>query len=155
MHSVLADLELSIQEQKTDIIVEDLPIVWGNDSQLTQLMQNLISNAVKYRLPDRESTIRLSYRPVDEAEKDTLPKLLPKHRYIRLEVSDNGIGFDEIYLDRIFQMFQRLHGRSEFSGSGIGLALCKKVVQNHHGYITAQSRPGEGATFIVYLPQPR
>lgn len=155
VHSVLADLELSIQEQKTDIIVGDMPVVWGNDSQLTQLMQNLISNAVKYRLPDQESIIRLSYRPVDEAEKETLPKLLPNHRYIRLEVSDNGIGFDEIYLDRIFQMFQRLHGRSEFSGSGIGLALCKKVVQNHHGYITARSRPGEGATFIVYLPQPR
>ena len=154
IQSVLADLELSIQEQKTDIIVEDLPAVWGNRSQLTQLIQNLVSNAVKYRLPDQESVIRLSYRSVDEAEKETLPKLLPDHRYIRLEVSDNGIGFDEIYLDRIFQMFQRLHGRSEFSGSGIGLALCKKVVQNHHGYITAQSEPGKGATFIVYLPQP-
>ncbi len=155
VHSILADLELSIQEQKTKIIVGDLPAVWGNASQLTQLIQNLISNAVKYRLPDQESTVSLSYRPVGEAEKETLPKLLAGHRYVRLEVSDNGIGFDEIYLDRIFQMFQRLHGRSEYSGSGIGLALCKKVVQNHHGYITAQSRPGEGATFIVYLPQPR
>jgi PAS domain S-box-containing protein len=154
-HSVLADLEISIQEQKTDIIVEDLPVVWGNGSQLAQLMQNLISNAVKYRLPDQQSVIRLSYRTVNETEKATLPKLLPGHSYIRLEVIDNGIGFDEMYLDRIFQMFQRLHGRSEFSGSGIGLALCKKVVQNHHGYITAQSEPGKGATFIVYLPQPR
>ncbi|GGH23156.1 PAS domain-containing sensor histidine kinase [Dyadobacter endophyticus] len=153
--SVLADLEISIQEQKTDIIVEGLPVVWGNRSQLTQLVQNLISNAVKYRLPDQESVIRLSYRTLDGAEKETLPKLLPDHKYIRLEVSDNGIGFDEIYLDRIFQMFQRLHGRSEFSGSGIGLALCKKVVQNHQGYITARSQPGKGATFIVYLPVPR
>jgi signal transduction histidine kinase len=152
--SVLADLEISIQEQRTDIIVGDLPVVWGNSPQLTQLVQNLISNAVKYRLPDQESIIRLSYGAVDEAERETLPKLLPDHRYIRLEVSDNGIGFDEIYLDRIFQMFQRLHGRSEFSGSGIGLALCKKVVQNHHGHITARSQPGKGATFIVYLPLP-
>lgn len=155
VHSVLADLEISIQEQKTDIIVEDLPVVWGNGPQLAQLMQNLISNAIKYRLPDQQSVIRLSYRTVSDAEKGTLPKPLPDHPYIRLEVIDNGIGFDEIYLDRIFQMFQRLHGRSEFSGSGIGLALCKKVVQNHHGYITAQSQPGKGATFIVYLPQPR
>lgn len=154
VNSVLADLEISIQEQKTDIIVEDLPVVWGNGPQLTQLVQNLISNAVKYRLPDQESIIRLSYRTVDKTEKETLPKLLPDHGYIRLEVSDNGIGFDEIYLDRIFQMFQRLHGRSEFSGSGIGLALCKKVVQNHHGYITARSQPGKGSTFIVYLPLP-
>lgn len=155
VHSVLADLEISIQEQKTDIIVEDLPVVWGNGSQLAQLMQNLISNAIKYRLPEQQSVVRLSYRSVNESEKTALPKLLPDHPYIRLEVTDNGIGFDEIYLDRIFQMFQRLHGRSEFSGSGIGLALCKKVVQNHHGYITAQSQPGKGATFIVYLPQPR
>ncbi len=154
VNSVLADLEISIQEQKADITVGELPVVWGNGPQLTQLAQNLISNAVKYRLPDRESIIRLSYRTVDDAEKKTLPKLLPDHRYIRLEVSDNGVGFDEIYLDRIFQMFQRLHGRSEFSGSGIGLALCKKVVQNHHGYITARSQPGKGATFIVYLPLP-
>ncbi|MCF0069064.1 PAS domain-containing protein [Dyadobacter sp. CY261] len=152
--SVLADLEISIQEQKAKITVEDLPPVWGNSHQLTQLMQNLISNAVKYRQPDQEPVIRISYRAVDDAEKRTLPKLLADHRYIRLEVSDNGIGFDEMYLDRIFQMFQRLHGRSEFSGSGIGLALCKKVVQNHHGYITAKSQPGKGATFIVYLPQP-
>lgn len=152
--SVLADLEISIQEQKTEVIVEEMPVVWGNGAQLTQLIQNLVSNAVKYRLPEQHSTIRIAYRDVDAAEKETLPKLLPDHDYIRLEVSDNGIGFDEIYLDRIFQMFQRLHGRSEFSGSGIGLALCKKVVQNHHGYITAKSQPGQGATFIVYLPQP-
>ncbi|WP_353720540.1 PAS domain-containing protein [Dyadobacter sp. 676] len=152
--SVLADLEISIQEQKTEVIVDDLPEVWGNGHQLTQLMQNLISNAIKYRLPEQESVIRISYRQVTDAEKEILPKLLPDHPYIRLEVSDNGIGFDEIYLERIFQMFQRLHGRSEFSGSGIGLALCKKVVQNHHGYITAKSQPGKGATFITYLPQP-
>lgn len=152
--SVLADLEISIQEQRTRIVVEDLPTVWGSTPQLRQLMQNLVSNAVKYRLPDQHSVITLSYRPVEETEKNTLPKLLTEHPYVRLEVSDNGIGFDEMYLDRIFQMFQRLHGRSEFSGSGIGLALCKKVVQNHHGYITAKSQPGKGATFIVYLPQP-
>lgn len=153
--SVLADLEISIQEQKTEITITELPIIWGSAPQLTQLMQNLISNAVKYRSPDRPSTISISYRDVDEPEKASIPKLLPDHPYIRLEVTDNGIGFDEMYLDRIFQMFQRLHGRSEFSGSGIGLALCKKVVQNHHGYITAKSRPGQGSTFIVYLPLPK
>lgn len=153
--SVIADLEISIQEQKTKIIAGELPVVWGNASQLTQLMQNLISNAIKYRTPDQISEVTITYRDVEELEKNTLPKLLTDHRYVRLEVTDNGIGFDEMYLDRIFQMFQRLHGRSEFSGSGIGLALCKKVVQNHHGYITAKSQPGKGSTFIVYLPQPK
>jgi len=151
VHSVLADLEISIQEQKTDIIVEDLPVVWGNGPQLAQLMQNLISNAIKYRLPDQQSVIRLSYRTVSDAEKGTLPKPLPDHPYIRLEVIDNGIGFDEIYLDRIFQMFQRLHGRSEFSGSGIGLAICRRIVQEHGGEITVESNES-GTAFTIRLP---
>jgi PAS domain S-box-containing protein len=152
--NVLADLEISIQEQNTEISVQPLPVVWGNALQLTQLMQNLISNAIKYKHQDRLSTIRISAAEADAEAIRILPKLLPDHAYICLEVSDNGIGFDETYLDRIFQMFQRLHGRGEFSGSGIGLALCKKVVQNHHGYITARSSPGNGSVFIVYLPKP-
>ncbi|MCE6987759.1 PAS domain-containing protein [Dyadobacter sp. CY323] len=152
---VLADLEISIQEQKSNITVEPLPAVWGISSQLTQLFQNLLSNAIKYRKPEIPSEINISFRVVDENEKSRIPKLLDDQSYICVEVSDNGIGFEETYLDRIFQMFQRLHGRSEFAGSGIGLALCKKVVQNHHGYITARSTPGEGSTFMVYLPVPK
>ncbi|NIJ53756.1 PAS domain-containing sensor histidine kinase [Dyadobacter arcticus] len=152
---VLADLEISIQEQETDIHVGTLPVVWGNSSQLTQLMQNLLSNAIKYKKPDVPSKINISWHEVMPAELKVLPTSLPDHRYLCLEIADNGIGFDEKHLDKIFQMFQRLHGRSEFSGSGIGLALCKKVVQNHHGYITAKSEPGKGSTFLVYLPQPK
>jgi PAS domain S-box-containing protein len=151
---VLTDLEISIQEQNTEITVGQLPTVWGNTLQLTQLMQNLISNAIKYKHQDQLSKIRISSADADQEVLRILPKLLPDHAYICLEVADNGIGFDEIYLERIFQMFQRLHGRGEFSGSGIGLALCKKVVQNHHGYITARSTPGKGSVFIIYLPKP-
>ncbi|KQS26847.1 PAS domain-containing protein [Dyadobacter sp. Leaf189] len=151
--NVLADLEISIQEHETEIVVNEMPEVHGNALQLTQLLQNLVSNAIKYRKTDVPSRIELSYRDATEAELSTIPKLLEDHGYIRLEVSDNGIGFDETHLDRIFQMFQRLHGRSEFSGSGIGLALCKKVAQNHHGYITATSTVGAGSTFIVFLPK--
>ncbi|MCF2488905.1 ATP-binding protein [Dyadobacter sp. CY347] len=152
--SVIADLEFSIEEQKSDIQVSHLPTVWGNASQLTQLVQNLLSNAIKYRKQDVPSVIEIHARELDATEIMDLPRLLSDHSYIRFEVRDNGIGFDERYLDRIFQMFQRLHGRGEFSGSGIGLALCKKVVQNHHGYITAKSEPEIGSTFIVYLPVP-
>ncbi|MEO6287813.1 MAG: PAS domain-containing protein [Dyadobacter sp.] len=152
--NVVADLEIAIQEQNTEISVQPLPVVWGNPLQLTQLMQNLLSNAIKYKHQDKLSKIKISATDADAEVISTLPKLLPDHTYICLEVFDNGIGFDEIYLDRIFQMFQRLHGRGEFSGSGIGLALCKKVVQNHHGYITARSSPGKGSVFIVYLPKP-
>ncbi|WAC13744.1 PAS domain-containing sensor histidine kinase [Dyadobacter pollutisoli] len=152
--NVLADLEISIQEQNTEILVKSLPVVWGNALQLTQLMQNLVSNAIKYKFQGQLSKIKISSTDADPATIKVLPKLLQDHSYICLEVEDNGIGFDEAYLDRIFQMFQRLHGRGEFSGSGIGLALCKKVVQNHHGYITARSTPGKGSVFIVYLPKP-
>ncbi|MCE7060001.1 PAS domain-containing protein [Dyadobacter sp. CY343] len=149
---ILADLEIAIQEQKTSVIVEDLPEIHGNRPQLTQLMQNLLSNAIKYRKPDAPSEIRLLSREATADEVLSIAKPLEGFSYARIVVSDNGIGFDEIYLDRIFQMFQRLHGRSEFSGSGIGLALCKKVVQNHHGHITARSTVGEGSDFIVFLP---
>ena len=152
--AVIADLEFSIEEQKSQIKVGPLPVVWGNPAQLTQLVQNLLSNAIKYRKQNVQSIIEIHAHGLDEQELSALPRILPEHSYIRIEVSDNGIGFDEKYLDRIFQMFQRLHGRGEFSGSGIGLALCKKVVQNHHGHITAQSEPDKGSTFMVYLPIP-
>ncbi|SKB74275.1 PAS domain-containing sensor histidine kinase [Dyadobacter psychrophilus] len=152
--AVIADLEFSIEEQKSQIRIGQLPVVWGNPSQLTQLVQNLLSNAIKYRKQDVASIIEIRAEDLAEAEIAELPRLLPEHSYIRFEVIDNGIGFDEKYLDRIFQMFQRLHGRGEFSGSGIGLALCKKVVQNHHGHITARSETEKGSTFIVYLPIP-
>lgn len=152
--TVLADLEFSIEEQKSQVRISPLPAVWGNPSQLTQLIQNLLSNAIKYRKQDEQSVIEICAQNLTEEEIAELPRLLPEHTYTKLEVRDNGIGFDEKYLDRIFQMFQRLHGRGEFSGSGIGLALCKKVVQNHHGYITARSEPDKGSTFIVYLPVP-
>ena len=78
---------------------------------------------------------------------------MPDQGYVKIEIQDNGIGFNMEHLDRIFQMFQRLHGRSEYSGSGIGLALCRKVVQNHNGHLTAISEEGKGATFIIYLPE--
>ena len=152
--AVIADLEVSIEEQHSEIKVGPLPVLWGNASQLTQLMQNLLSNAIKYRKQDVHSVIEIQSREASNEEIAGLPRLLSDRAYVRLEVRDNGIGFDEKYLDRIFQMFQRLHGRGEFSGSGIGLSLCKKVVENHHGYITAKSEIGKGSEFIVYLPLP-
>jgi PAS domain S-box-containing protein len=152
---VLADLEISIQEQNAEIISDPLPDVLGNAGQLAQLIQNLLTNAIKYRLPDQSPKVRITGAEVSKSEKEALPALLSDYTYIRLQIQDNGIGFDEKYTERIFQMFQRLHGRGEFSGSGIGLAICKKVVQNHHGYISAKSTQGEGSTFIVYLPAAR
>jgi signal transduction histidine kinase len=86
------------------------------------------------------------------AEEIRDPFVVPYQRYLKIEVEDNGIGFEEKYASKIFQMFQRLHGRSEFPGTGMGLAICKKVVENHHGFIVVRSKPGEGAVFTCYFP---
>lgn len=150
---VLQTLDLAIQESGADLQVEPLPVIEGDALQLGQLFQNLLSNALKFRKPGLTPKIALRASSVPVA---ALPASVKPNRvtasYHRIDVVDNGIGFDEKYLDRIFQVFQRLHGKSEFVGTGVGLAICEKVVVNHGGAITATSQPGEGATFSIYLP---
>ncbi len=151
--AVSTDLELLIEETGAVIEVESLPTVPGDRSQLSQLFQNLLSNALKFRRPGTIPTVRVSRHRVAAA--DLPPSALPSRvapAYHRIDVTDNGIGFEEQYADRIFQVFQRLHGKAEYAGTGIGLAICKKVAANHGGGITARSQPGQGATFSVYLP---
>lgn len=151
--TVLTDLDLRIQETGAVIWVDDLPAVQGDRSQLEQLFQNLLTNALKFRRMEVTPDIRLSARQVAAAD---LPRLIRPIRkaavYHCIDITDNGIGFDTKYIDRIFQVFQRLHSKTEFVGTGIGLAICEKVVANHGGGITATSQPGQGATFSVYLP---
>ena len=153
LEGVLASLELRIQESGAVIESSTLPIVRGDATQLSQLFQNLLSNALKFGPEDRPPAISIS-------SKDVQAEVLPAHvrpvreasAYHCIEVADNGIGFEEKYLDRIFEVFQRLHGRSQYTGTGVGLAICKKVAANHGGAITATSQSGKGATFSVYLP---
>jgi len=149
---VLSDLEIVIQETDAQITVDPLPAVWGSSRQLTQLFQNLLSNAIKFHKPDQRPRIHVRGALADRAEIAAIPELSVNQSYACIEVSDQGVGFDEKYLDRIFQIFQRLHAKSEFEGTGVGLALCRKVAENHHGYLTARSQPGAGSTFIAYLP---
>ncbi|MBD2751659.1 PAS domain-containing protein [Spirosoma validum] len=150
---VLTTLELVIAETNTEVKVGLLPTVTGDASQLNQLFQNLIANAIKFRQPTTPPLIQINAYAV--LATDLPPSVKPTRAvrtYYRIDIADNGVGFDEKYLDRIFQVFQRLHSKSEFAGTGIGLAICEKVVANHGGAITATSRPGQGTTFIVYLP---
>jgi len=155
--SVSDDLDVPIQERGATILLNSLPTVRGNATLLRQLFQNLISNGIKFQ-PDSAGSGGLPRVIVRgrRATKQELPASLaashPDQQYARIEVADNGIGFNERYLDRIFTIFQRLHGRTEFTGTGMGLAICKKVVDLHGGSITAQSQEGAGATFIVCLP---
>jgi len=150
---VISDLEIVIQEAGARVVTEDLIPVWGNPRQLSQLIQNIVSNAIKYRAEDVKPVIHIRSSRVYQTDSEISSDLSSDQDYIKIEIQDNGIGFNMANLDRIFQMFQRLHGRSEYSGSGIGLALCRKVVQNHNGHLTAISEEGKGATFIIYLPE--
>jgi PAS domain S-box-containing protein len=145
---VLSDLEERILHSGAMVEVGDLPKVEADPTQMRQLLQNLISNALKYQKPGIAPRVEIF--SAEHMREEYLPPL-ESHGCL-LYVRDHGIGFDEKYLDRIFTVFQRLHGRAEYEGTGIGLAICRKIVERHHGWITARSTPGEGATFITALP---
>jgi PAS domain S-box-containing protein len=134
---VVSDLEIKIQRLGADVEVLELPVIKAAKSQIYQLFQNLIANSLKFHRDDLPH-IKIYSRRTDND--------------YRIFVEDNGIGFDEAYLDRIFAPFQRLHGRSAYEGTGMGLAICRKIVEQHGGSITAKSKPGEGSTFIITLP---
>jgi PAS domain S-box-containing protein len=150
---ILNDLELAITESSAVITTNNLPELKGDPVQLSQLFLNLVSNALKFRKPDVAPVIDITSQIVLSSE---LPPSLNITRassmYHQITVTDNGIGFDQQHADRIFQLFQRLHGRSQYPGTGIGLAICERVAANHGGAIAATSEPDKGARFIVYLP---
>ncbi|MBC3785809.1 PAS domain-containing protein [Spirosoma utsteinense] len=152
---VLDDLALTIEETGACIEVGELPEVAGDRTQLELLLGNLLGNALKFRRPGEAPHIRVSARLLSAAALPAgiiSPTSGTSRQYTEIVVADNGIGFDEKYLDRIFEVFQRLHNKKEYMGSGIGLSICRKVVQNHNGGIIASSEPGKGATFRIYLP---
>jgi PAS domain S-box-containing protein len=135
------DLEMAIRDVEAQVEIGPLPTVEGDPHQLRQLLQNLIANALKYHRSEVKPFVKI-YGETDDGTG-------------RIFVEDNGIGFDEKYLDKIFQPFQRLHGRNEYPGIGMGLAICRKIIERHKGTITAKSTPGRGSTFIITLPVKR
>ncbi len=157
LERVVDDLEFMIHDQQADVIVGDLPAVQGDAVLLHQLFQNLVTNALKFQSRTPGTPTPVIQINGSLAGPTSLPQPLqklenPPQSYALLTIADNGIGFDEKYTDQIFTIFQRLHGRSQYSGTGMGLAICKKVVDIHGGYITATSLEGNGATFHIYLP---
>ncbi|MBY0314872.1 MAG: PAS domain S-box protein [Bdellovibrionales bacterium] len=145
LDQVCADLEIRIEQSGAKVNVSDLPSIDADPTQMQQLFQNLISNALKFQLPGQAPLVEISGRIVESS-------ILGEHAACEIEVKDNGIGFDQKYTDRIFTIFQRLHGRHEYEGTGIGLAICRKIVDRHGGTLTAISRLGEGARFLITLP---
>ena len=139
---VLSDLETAIEQTKGQVRLDRLPTIEADPLQMRQLFQNLIGNALKFHQPELAPIITISQKT-----------LLDSESIVELQIEDNGIGFDEKYLDRIFTPFQRLHGRLEYEGSGMGLAICRKIVQRHGGRLSAKSSVGQGATFTIFLPR--
>jgi PAS domain S-box-containing protein len=151
---VLEDLEVIVAEKNARVIVGPLPVITGHRRQIQQVFQNLITNALKFSRPDIRPEIHITSSVVkgEDIQGDDLHNVSPEKLYNLLKVSDNGIGFEQAYADKIFKMFQRLHGKAEYEGTGIGLAIVRKVIENHKGFIKAESEPGQGATFKIFLP---
>ncbi|HTM66267.1 MAG TPA: ATP-binding protein [Flavipsychrobacter sp.] len=148
---VLTDLELKIRDKNATIEVGDLPDAKVVSAQFEQLFLNLISNSLKFSKEDVPPliTIHSSYPNKDEIK---ALGLLPRTKYLKITVTDNGIGFEPEYANKIFGMFQRLHGKVDYEGSGIGLSVCKKIVENHGGIIKATGHLNVGATFEIIIP---
>jgi len=138
IQDVIADIELVIRDFNAEIIYGDLPVINGYPTKMKQLFQNLLINAIKFSKKEVAPDINISVNKTDG--------------YWKFAFSDNGIGIEKIHQERIFVIFQRLHTRSEYNGSGIGLSHCKKIVELHHGKIWVESEPGKGSTFYFTIP---
>jgi PAS domain S-box-containing protein len=159
IHEVLGDLEHRIEKTGAQVQVGKLPVIEADPLQMRQLFQNLIGNALKFQAAGAVPIVKIDAQLVtrdqireDAVFKDPPPTASPEDKFCVLTVQDNGIGFDEQYLEKIFAVFQRLHGRGEYEGTGVGLAVCRRITDRHGGLITAQSKPGEGAIFVIILP---
>ena len=141
LEGALANLKSTIDESEVSLEVEPLPRVMGDNGQLTRVFQNLLGNAIKFRADDRGAQIRV--------------KVQDRHSEWRFSIMDNGIGIEPQYYERVFTMFQRLHSGDEYSGTGVGLAICKKIILRHGGQIWAESEPGVGTTMHFTLPKPK
>lgn len=143
-HEVIAD-------KKVVVYASQLPTIPAIHFQLVQLFTNILSNAIKFSKKEQPLVINIQAVQVN-SQNILLDKEVKSGNYWNLTIADNGIGFEPVYNHKIFELFHRLHGKSEYPGTGIGLAICKKIVTNHKGYISASSKPGEGALFNIYLP---
>ncbi|MEO8173534.1 MAG: ATP-binding protein [Sediminibacterium sp.] len=160
---VLTDLNIlliEVQKELADILaqndasitIDNLPALRIIPDQFTQLFTNIILNAVKYCKKEIRLAIKISAALISSTDEDQLP-IGAKGNYWKIIIEDNGIGFSSEYNEQIFGLFKRLHGNDEYQGTGIGLAICKKIMQNHHGFLSAKGEPGIGATFMIYMPE--
>jgi signal transduction histidine kinase len=144
---VVSDLQIRIEENSALVESENLPTIEGDPTQLRQLVLNLVGNALKFRKPEQNPIVKIKTQRVENLRD---PAFIP---LLIITVEDNGIGFDNQFKDQIFTIFQRLHSRNEYEGTGIGLATCRKIVERHGGNIIASGEPGQGSKFVITIPQ--
>jgi signal transduction histidine kinase len=150
---VINELEVEIEKNDTQINVDPLPIIFAVPDLMQQLFYNLISNAVKFKRKDRQSVVNISAEKINAVNSRNPEKYISGINYYKISVSDNGIGFDAKYAEEIFMVFKRLHSYHEFEGTGVGLSICKKIIDKHNGYLTAFGDLNQGATFVIELPE--
>jgi light-regulated signal transduction histidine kinase (bacteriophytochrome) len=143
IRGVISDLEVRTEKSGAVVDVGELPTLEADPMQMHQLLLNLISNALKFQAPGSKPMVTIRSRKFSSNSGEW---------HCEISVQDNGIGFDEKYMDKIFAVFQRLHGRSEYEGTGVGLAVCRRITDRHHGTIAARSQVGKGSTFTITLP---
>ncbi len=149
---IIADLDVTASDAGGAVtVVGRLPFVQGIESQLRHLFHNLLTNALKFRKPDVAPHVSVASGPLRDSDAERLPPIANPAEYLRVEVRDNGIGFEPEYAEKIFGLFERLHGMNEYQGTGLGLSICRRVAERHNGTIWAESRRGEGASFVVLL----
>lgn len=153
LSEVLSDMETDIQKKDVKIIAGDLPVINAIPSQIRQLFQNLISNSIKFSKPGSTPEIHIRTEVIKGAHIPQVDKKLFENTFYKIYIRDNGIGFESKFAEEIFVVFKRLHTYHQFEGTGIGLSICKKIVEKHKGFITAQSQLNEGSTFIITLPE--
>lgn len=158
LRDVLEELAVNIEESKAKISIEALPEIFGTKFQIQQLFVNLVSNSLKYTKPNaipeiEISTDNLFVDDLKDAVNEKSDKIVTNKDYYKIIVSDNGIGFNQEYSQRIFQLFRRLETEVTYTGTGLGLAICKKIIENHNGFIKAEGKLSIGAKFIIYLPR--
>lgn len=153
IENIKGDFELLIREKRAVFRIEKLPVVKAIPIQMNQLFYNLLNNALKFS--ERTPVIKITCSEVNASQlkEYNIKEEIKEKSYLKITIKDNGVGFDQDYADQIFVIFQRLNDRSKFAGTGIGLAICKKIVDNHNGFIVAESKINEGSTFHIFLPK--
>jgi signal transduction histidine kinase len=151
LDAVVGEMKEYIKQSGTEIIIEKLPAITGSDNQIFYLFKNLLNNAIKFQEQGNQPVVKIKAEQIESSEVNN-GKAIEATDYFRVSFTDNGLGFETKYAKKIFQVFQRLHGNKEFEGTGMGLAICRKIMENHGGFIAVESEPGKGSVFSCYFP---